>query len=372
MLKSIVSEDGKDAVIVRPDYDSDANYVDMSAQLEGEKIPLTLEVEPVKLPADKAYELFEKAKATIAEKIPANVTEGKLELINELDGMEIFWISSDERIISNEGVVNPYELSFGESKDIQLTAVMNLAEYRYECEFEIKVNCNFPESPEQKRLWLNSRINKYMTDNEEAAEIKLPESIDGIDVEYMHSNDMPVEILAIILLAVIGVFAAQKLDNKQQQNNKKRQMEMDYCEIVSKLVMLMGAGLTIRNAWHKTASDYENKKLETGVRYAYEEMVITVNELSAGVPERIVYENYGKRCKLPRYVKLGSLLQQNFLKGSKQLLTLLEAESDAAFEDRKLLAKKQGEEAGTKLLIPMVLELVAVMAIVMVPALMNF
>ena len=36
------------------------------------------------------------------------------------------------------------------------------------------------------------------------------------------------------------------------------------------------------------------------------------------------------------------------------------------------MAKKYGEEAGTKLLLPMIIMLIVVMAIIMVPALMSF
>jgi len=49
----------------------------------------------------------------------------------------------------------------------------------------------------------------------------------------------------------------------------------------------------------------------------------------------------------------------------------LEAEMWQAFEERKALAKRQGEEAGTKLLLPMMGMLVVVMVIVIAPALMS-
>ena len=47
-------------------------------------------------------------------------------------------------------------------------------------------------------------------------------------------------------------------------------------------------------------------------------------------------------------------------------------EVNGAFEKRKNLAKIKGEEATTKLLFPLLLMLVVVMAIIMIPAVMNF
>ena len=62
------------------------------------------------------------------------------------------------------------------------------------------------------------------------------------------------------------------------------------------------------------------------------------------------------------------MLSQNVRKGSKGLTELLGREAEEAFEDRINLAKKLGEEAGTRLMIPMFLMLAIVFATVIVPA----
>ena len=49
----------------------------------------------------------------------------------------------------------------------------------------------------------------------------------------------------------------------------------------------------------------------------------------------------------------------------------MEQESADAFEERKNLAKKYGEEAGTKLLLPMMIMFGIVVAVIMVPAMMS-
>ena len=50
---------------------------------------------------------------------------------------------------------------------------------------------------------------------------------------------------------------------------------------------------------------------------------------------------------------------------------LLKLESIQAFEERKAQAKRLGEEAGTKLLLPMFLMLAMVLVIVIVPAFLT-
>lgn len=71
------------------------------------------------------------------------------------------------------------------------------------------------------------------------------------------------------------------------------------------------------------------------------------------------------------YLGVGALLSQNLRKGTKGLSELLKLESIQAFEERKARAKRLGEEAGTKLLLPMFLMLVVVLIIVIVPAFLT-
>lgn len=83
------------------------------------------------------------------------------------------------------------------------------------------------------------------------------------------------------------------------------------------------------------------------------------------------YENFGRRCDVQVYIRLGALLSQNLRKGTKGLTELLKLESIQAFEERKAQAKRLGEEAGTKLLLPMFLMLAVVLVIVIVPAFLT-
>ncbi|MEG0227869.1 MAG: hypothetical protein RR683_04070, partial [Lachnospiraceae bacterium] len=74
---------------------------------------------------------------------------------------------------------------------------------------------------------------------------------------------------------------------------------------------------------------------------------------------------------LQPYLKLGALLSQNLRKGTKGLSDLLQLEAIQAFEERKNLAKRLGEEASTKLLVPMFFMLAIVLVIVIVPAFLS-
>ena len=71
-------------------------------------------------------------------------------------------------------------------------------------------------------------------------------------------------------------------------------------------------------------------------------------------------------------MKFTNLLVQNLKKGSNGILAALRQEAKNAFEERRNMARKLGEEAGTKLLLPMMLMLGIVMVLIIIPAYFSF
>ena len=97
----------------------------------------------------------------------------------------------------------------------------------------------------------------------------------------------------------------------------------------------------------------------------------TYYQMENGTAEGAAYRDFGRRCRLQPYLKLSSILEQNRKTGTKNLRELLHREVVDAFELRKNLARRLGEEAGTKLLAPLLLLLFVVMIFIMVPAMMT-
>ena len=78
-----------------------------------------------------------------------------------------------------------------------------------------------------------------------------------------------------------------------------------------------------------------------------------------------------RRCKVKEINKFTSIVLQNVNKGSADMVFMLQQLSDECWVERKLAARQKGEEASSKLLFPMMLMLIAVFAIVLVPAMMQ-
>ncbi len=202
----------------------------------------------------------------------------------------------------------------------------------------------------------------------------LPSQVNGKQIRWFY----PADHSGMVLMS-LGIFAGMLLliarERQREQENARRREQMlrDYPNLVTKLCLLVQAGMTMRRAFGKTALDYrKNRREKDEPRYAYEEMLLTYYEMESGVLESQAYENFGRRCGQTQYRTLATLLSQNLKKGSQGLLDILERESVTAFEDRKRQARIQGDAAATKLLIPMVLMLLVVLVILMVPAGMSF
>jgi hypothetical protein len=229
-------------------------------------------------------------------------------------------------------------------------------------------------TPEQRTiLLLDERLKDQMeTDNET---VVLPENIGGTQIKWSEKKTYTaLKIFALgLIVAILLPFVK---DSRRREAEKMRQdkLSIEYPDLVSKLAILISAGMTVQGAWRRIAQTYEEnrKKHRIAKLPAYEEMLITCRELESGVAEEKVYDHFGERCRQAKYRRLGNLLTQNLKKGSRGLASMLEKEVDDAYLDRKNTAKKLGEEASTKLLIPMMMLFGIVILILVYPAVESF
>ena len=201
--------------------------------------------------------------------------------------------------------------------------------------------------------------------------LSLPTEIDGQRIYYSEHKDR-----SYLLLPLLGVIAAMAIYMRQGQarRTEKKQREallmLDYSELVSKLMVYIGAGLTVRNAL-ETISQHFDALIARGIkedRPLYQELRTMVIQFRRNMPESEIYLSFGRRVNLKPYTKLVSLIEQNRMNGARNLRAMLELEMEDAFEQRKTTARRLGEEAGTKLLLPLFIMLGIVMIIVIVPA----
>lgn len=301
----------------------------------------------------------------------------QLSLVRKIPDLQVSvsWEFDPKGILSSDGKVT---ISEEEVEGIIVTITATLSYYDTKFLYPINVVVYPREKTSEEKLFLQleEEIHNRQIEHPENEYIELPKVIGDQNLTYSDSDGQDkyiINLLGIVGVVCIGVSGYSQLEKEKKKRDK--QMLLDYPDVINKLVLLVGAGMTIKNAWGKMSIEYENKceksKALNEKRYVYEEMVATHNEIQNGVTEIEAYDHFGRRVQLVPYMKLSSLLVQNTKKGTADLLQLLEYEAIQAFEERKEVAKRLGEEAGTKLLGPMFLMLFIVLAIIMIPAFMQ-
>lgn len=287
-------------------------------------------------------------------------------------GVAVQWKPEDMELISPSGEV--FNRDCPESgRETLLTARLKAGDYSEEYVFRLTV---FPpeDSEEEKKV---AAFKRFLAEEEEKQKhsdvFLLPARFEGEALSYSVKKGR--DYLAFPLLGILAAVLLPLKDRqkeKEEKKNRERQMMMDYFEILSRLVVFLGAGLPVRKAWEKIVTDYLQTIEENGKRAAYEEMTAAYHQMQRGVPEIRAYSEFGNRCKVLPYRKLAGILEQNVKNGSKSLAPILETEMESAFEQRKNLARRLGEEASTKLLLPLFLMLMIVMVMISVPAFLAF
>jgi pilus assembly protein TadC len=262
---------------------------------------------------------------------------------------------------------------------VTLTAVLSYDNgaaggLRYERDYEVIVYG--PELSEEEKLSNQIKEAIRSADEQSASEERLPlpgrmGSRSIVWEEKPSGSGISVLVFAGIVSFLAAAAMGSRLHNEVVQ--RERQMMLDYPQIISKFVLFLGAGLSVRSTFIKIGEDY-SKRREQGMpeRGAYEEILLVCRELASGVPETEAYANFGQRCRSRQYTRLSALLAQNLKKGNQELLSVMRQEAKASYEERQNTARKLGEEAETKLLLPMILMLAITMLIIIIPAYYSF
>lgn len=361
--------------VKRPEVGNGEEEYSLEAVIDGKKQILRFEVSEREPTKEEAEEIFKQTYFLLKDQIlgenqALDQIEYDMEFIEYVEetGCVVYWTSDNTERVSMNGEVKREGIK--EPVLVRLFAECSYGEYSEIYEFDVIL---FPISytEEEKILYqLKEEIKDREKEQRTESILELPEQIQGKGVFYQ-KIDSDKSFIFFLLGIVIAVLCVIKENQKILKQAKEKEMCLikEYPEIISKLVLLIGAGMTTRKAWEKIVLDYQR---QGEYNSAYEEMKITYYQIESGFSEGKAYQIFGKRCRVHRYRKLGNMLEQNIRKGAVGLLEELRGEVQEALEDRKALALRMGEEAGTKLLIPMVILLGVVLMICIAPAWMTF
>ena len=373
---------GPVSVLERPDYGRREAVYELEAEKEdGTRLPVEVKIPEQALTGEEAEKRLEEAyeeicRSMLGENESAGHVERDLELPEKvLDGtVRAEWTSRSRELFNDWGelVKGPGEISpEGETGSYELF----LSCGGYERRYEIWLTVYPAAQTEEEKLLEAVEAGLEQEKLEQEKTVELPETWEGERLTWFLREEGGAGVWIFWLVPLICILLAARggQQEKEKLREREREMLMDYPELVSKFTVLLQAGLAARNVWERMVTEYgEQKKSGQKPRYAYEEMELTWNQMKNGMYESLAYGEFGRRCGLHTYMKFGALLEQNLRQGTTGLAVRLKEEAELAFEERKNLARRLGEEAETRLMLPMFLMLFMVLTVIMVPAFLSF
>ncbi len=343
----------------------------------GRKEQISVEVQEKRLSDEEIKSLFEKTgeeleKQILGDNDSADRIEYALSLPSEAaDGLiELEWSFDNYQVLNPDGSIRE-ENTREEGTPVEIRAKMTYREQEAERVFTVMVYPPLLTAEETFAKGIKEALASAEEESSQEEERRLPATTEiGSLRWYRDEQYLLVKIALVGGLCIFFVLYEERQKLKRQLEERNRQLKMDYSQIVNQIAILTGAGMPIFRAWERVVKDYERKKGDE--RYAYEEMCLTYSKIKEGEGEISAYEKFGENCGLREYRRLALLLNRNIRQGAGGMGALLEREAVESFEERKAQARARGEEAGTRLLLPMMIYLMLVVLIVVLPGFISF
>lgn len=388
--------DNGDIVVEKAGYTGNEKQIGLLLEKEDTTEIVTLNVRPRKLTKQQQKQKMEEAFAYIDGHLKGE-NDSLLKVTRDLDfsldyekyPFDVEFQTENYALIDGEGrVKNKKEeltaLGYGQREQetgivTQVKVVLWYGEESSQQVYEIIIfpreDSSLPEQFSQVKEEINKKENKALYEER----LVLPANINGVQITRTDGNRISPSHVLVIGIIIAGLLLLRERENIRNQEKKREEMlKRCFPWFVNELVLLLGAGMQVKNIFTMLIEEYErNRERQHSKQEDYREVLIgelkyARQSLALGIPEEQVYYQLGRRLKLPCYIKLMTLLEQNVKRGTIGLTAVFEQEELNALEERRNLARRYGEEAGTKLLGPMILLLIVIMLMIMIPAFLSF
>lgn len=365
-------QQGSNGQIIRNKYGQGDKLENYEVKIEGKTERIQIEVGEQEYSHQEIQDIFENIlgeldQIVLGENESWDHVEKDLNLVSQVGAypVQIQWGFSSYDVINIDGKIQE-ECLEEEGTLVELRGILSCGEEQAVYTRNAKI---YPPSG-TKREKILYEIRKEIKEKEEKTKkesgFPLPKEVLGKTLKWQKKTERRWHYVLIIGVGIVVFCCYREWEQKKQKERRREELLLrEYPGLISKFTMLLRTGTTVKNAWEKILQSQEEQTLLAV------EMRATLNEINSGLSEAEAYEKFGKRCKLPVYLKFGTMLSQNLRKGSKGLCQLLKVEAIEAFEERKSTARRLGEEASAKLLMPMLGMLLVVLVMVMVPAFLS-
>ncbi|KOR82415.1 type II secretion system F family protein [Paenibacillus solani] len=146
---------------------------------------------------------------------------------------------------------------------------------------------------------------------------------------------------------------------------REQDIILELPELLNKIVLLVGAGETVQRAVIHCVERNENMN-----HPLYIELKRMVLEWEGGHPFQQAFEQFNKRCGIQEVSIFTTTVLLNFRRGGNDFVLALRDLSRVLWEKRKAIGRTRGEQASSKLVLPMVVIFMIVIVLLGAPAFM--
>lgn len=171
-------------------------------------------------------------------------------------------------------------------------------------------------------------------------------------------------VLGIGLGSILFYFSFKGLDERVEKRHLK--ISLDMPDFTNKIIILSGAGLTVRKALEKISKEMS---IKTPLYEALAECIKSMEELNE--TDTKAFMKLTEKCNTPAMRRFSSVILQNLTFGGGEVIRALKDIADEQWNERKNASEKLAMEAETKLLYPMMLMLFSVIIVTVTPAIMS-
>ncbi len=262
------------------------------------------------------------------------------------------------------------------SLEVQFSTLVSGIDEKYKSNkfvIPIKIKKRLIDSFESVKLKLFDEISSIDKSSQGLESLVLPKKIDGFIINYREKFDYTILIIVAFGISLIFLFTYRdKYNVEKEEKNLKKGLILDYPQLITKSLLYIGAGMSIRNALIRIADNYNKNVRDTKtVRILPTKLEKMKMKLVNGISEVVALEELSKEIDDRNYTRFFNILIQNIKNGNKDLKMILEIEMGDALYERKMNAKRLAEEASTKLVLPLMLIFGIIMAVIIIPAFMN-
>lgn len=172
---------------------------------------------------------------------------------------------------------------------------------------------------------------------------------------------------ALLWLAVfIGIIipAAKWRDTGSKVKRRKQDILLALPEVLSKLMLLLGAGETVQRALIRCTERPE----DNGTGPLANELRKANEAIRNGESFGAAMEAFSRRCAVQEVSLFTTTLLLNYRRGGDRLVLSLQELSYTLWEKRKSVARSRGEESSSKLVFPLAGVFLILMVLVAAPA----